>query len=189
MGNEKINILRLLIESQEKKLSIRKISKIRCINYKSAYNAVKKLEEEKTISIEKIGNTSICSFNRNFNKAVFEAEYNRRERLFKNKDLWLIHKRLSELRFPFIALLFGSYAKGTKTKHSDIDILTIGGDEKKIKTAISLLPLKIHLTHITYDEFIAMAKSKEFTVVSEALKRNIVLLNIEEYYRLLENAE
>jgi len=33
-----------------------------------------------------------------------------------------------------------------------------------------------------------MAKSKEFTVVSEAIKNNIIFIGIEEYYRLLSNA-
>ena len=47
---------------------------------------------------------------------------------------------------------------------------------------------KIHLTAVTYKDFIYMAKSKEFTVVSEAIKNNIILVGIEEYYRLLKNA-
>jgi hypothetical protein len=33
-----------------------------------------------------------------------------------------------------------------------------------------------------------MSKSREFTVVSEALRNNIILIGIEEYYRLLSNA-
>ncbi len=33
-----------------------------------------------------------------------------------------------------------------------------------------------------------MAKSREFTVVSEAIKHNFILLGTEEYYRLLKNA-
>lgn len=189
MANEKINILKLLIESQDKKLSIRKISKIRKVNYKSAYNAIKKLEKENIIHLEKTGNTTICSFNQNFNETVFEAEYKRREELFRNKNLLVVQRNLSELNFSFIVLLFGSYTKGTQNKHSDIDLLTIGGDSKKIESVISNFPLNIHLTSITPDEFITMAKSKEFTVVSEALKKNIILLGIEEHYRLLKNAK
>ena len=129
-------------------------------------------------------------FNNKFNNKVYEAEFYRREKLFKrNKDFLVIHNRLAELNFVFVALVFGSYAKGTANKHSDIDILTIDGDEKEIKSAISLLPNKIHLTTLSCDEFIQMVKSKEFTVVSEALKNNIILIGKEEYYRLLSNAQ
>ncbi len=66
--------------------------------------------------------------------------------------------------------------------------MTIGGNQKEITAAISLLPDKIHLTVLEYKDFIHMVKSKEFTVVSEALKNNTILLGIEEYYRLLSNA-
>jgi hypothetical protein len=34
-----------------------------------------------------------------------------------------------------------------------------------------------------------MAKSKEFSVVSEVIKKNIILIGIEEYYRLLGNTK
>jgi len=50
------------------------------------------------------------------------------------------------------------------------------------------LPDKIHLTTVSYNDFINMSKSKGFSVVSEAVKNNIILLGIEEYYRLLSNA-
>lgn len=188
MANETVEILKLLMSRREERLSIRRISQIRKINYKSAYNALKSLEKEKLASLQKTGNTTICSFSNAFNHLVFQAESLRREECLKNKDLLIIHNRLSELKFPFIALLFGSQAKGNANKHSDIDILAIGGDEKAIKATLSLLPDKIHLTAISYESFIRMAKSKEFSVVSEAIKNNIILIGIEEYYRLLKNA-
>ena len=188
MANETIEILKLLISSKEEAFSIRKISQLRGINYKSAYIALKFLAKEKIVDLKKIGNTIICTFNNNFNDLVFRAEFLRREDLFKNKDFLIIHNRLSELKFPFIALLFGSYAKGTAKKHSDIDILTIGGNEEEIEKSLSLLPDKIHLTSVSYESFIRMVKSKDMSVVSEALKKNIPLIGIEEYYRLIKNA-
>lgn len=139
--------------------------------------------------ITKVGNAKICELTNKFNYKVFEAEYERRNDLFKNKDFLILYNRLEELKFPFIALLFGSHAKGTANKHSDIDILAIGGDEKEIKAILSLLPDKIHLTSITYGDFMSMARSKEFSVVSEAIKNNIIILGIEEYHRLIKNAD
>ncbi len=186
MANEKIEILKLLISKKEEDFSIRKISKLRNINYKSAYNALMELAKEGVVDLEKIGNTTICKFKNVFNENVFLAEYFRRKDLFRNKDFLIIQRRLSELKFPFIVLLFGSHAKGTSTKHSDIDILTIGGDKKEIKATISMLPDDIHLTSISYEDFVSMSKSKEFTVVSEAIKNNIILIGIDEYYRLIE---
>ena len=183
-----IKILKLLLTNKEKIFTINQLSKSLNINYRIAYEQVNLLEKSGILKVEKIGNSKICEFIYKFNNQVYEAEYLRRIELFKNKDFLIIRNRLAELNFVFIALLFGSHVKGTANKHSDIDILAIGGDESEIKKALSLLPDKIHLTTIAYKDFINMIKSKEFTVVSEVMKNNIILIGIEEYYRLLENA-
>lgn len=187
--NSQIKILKLLLNSKEERFTIKKIAESTNINYRIAYEQATKLEEEGLLKITKAGNSKICEFTYKFDNRVFEAEYERRKELFKNKNFLVLQRRLEELKVAFIALLFGSHAKGTANKHSDIDILTIGGDQKEIKATLSSLPDKIHLTAITYDEFLNMAKSREFTVVSEAIKNNIILIGIEEYYRLLKNAQ
>ncbi len=181
-------ILKFLLDNKEEKYTIKKIAESIKINYRIAYEKVHLLEKNGLIKITKAGNSKIGEFTYKFDTNVFEAEYERRKELFKNKDFLVLHTRLAELQFSFIALLFGSYARGTANKHSDIDILTIGGDEKEIQMIMSLWPEKIHLTSVTYKDFIHMAKSKEFTVVSEAIKYNIILSGIEEYYRVLKNA-
>ena len=157
------------------------------INYRIAYENIINLEKEGLIKINKAGNSKLSGLTYKFDNSLFEAEYLRSKELFNNKNLLVIHNSLSELKFPFIALLFGSYAKKTSNKNSDIDILTIGGNEKEIQRTLSLYPDKIHLTSISYEDFISMAKSKEFSIVSEAIKNNIILIGIEEYYRLLKN--
>ena len=184
-----IKILQLLLNNKDANFTIKKIAEALKINYRIAYEKVLELEKEGLIKITKAGNSKICEFTNKFNNKVFEAEHERKSGLFKNKDFLILHNRLAELKFPFIALLFGSQVKGTANKHSDIDILTMGGDEKEIRATISLLPDKIHHTAVSYENFIHMAKSREFTAVSEAIKNNIILIGIEEYYRLLKNAE
>lgn len=188
MVNEINNILRILIENRKERYSIRTLSKLRKINYKSAYNAIMKLEEERIINLERLGNTTSCSFNLKFSPRVFNVEYERRTSLLKNKNFEIIYSRLNKIPVQFIALLFGSYVKKTSDKHSDIDLLVIGRNLKEVEETISLIPLKIHLTLISEKEFLDMAKSREFSVVSEIMEKNIILLGIEDYYRLLENA-
>jgi len=190
MANERLNILRVLIENQEARFSIRKLSQLRKINYKSAYQAVMHLEKEGAITLERLGNNTNCSFSQKSNPTVYLAEHARRTDLLKDKDLKIVFQALTKLEFPLIALIFGSHAKKTAGKHSDIDLLIITEEqhEGKVQTTLSLIPLYLHPTIIGYGDFISMAKSKEFTVVSEAMKNNIILVGIEEYYRMLENA-
>jgi predicted nucleotidyltransferase len=197
MANEKVikkrnatnSVLKLLIEHQAEALSIRQISKLQKINYKSAYIAVKTLEKEKIISVNAQGNNSKCMFNRNFNERVFAVEYERREELLKNANFSVMYNDLKKINQDFILLLFGSYAKGTQHKNSDIDLMLISEDEKLIERELNLLPLNIHLIPLTKKEFSIMYIRKSFSVVSEAIKKNIILIGIEDYYRLVENAQ
>ncbi|MFH1636889.1 MAG: nucleotidyltransferase domain-containing protein [Candidatus Woesearchaeota archaeon] len=188
MDNERLNILKLLIENQEQTFSIRRIGIQRKINYKTAYTSLKDLEKEGVVTLNKHGNTTICSFNHKFNHSVFHVEHARLKDLFRNKDFLILYNRLSKVNSQFILLLFGSYAKGKPKKGSDIDLLLITDSPKLIEVQIRLLPLKIHLTHISYENFRSMLNSKEFSVVSEAVKHNILLFGIEDYYRMINNA-
>jgi len=184
-----LRILKLLIENSGQKLSIRKLSQMAGLDYKSAYNSVGSLKSQGIISARKIGNTTLCSFNYRLNSPVFEAERDRARDILKNKNLVIIRNHLIELNFPLVVLLFGSYAKKTNNPHSDIDLLIISENPSEIDQELSLIPFKIHLTQVTYKEFKMSVKSREFNVVEEAIRHNIILVGIEEYYRLLENAE
>jgi len=188
MDNERLNILKLLIENQQSEFSIRQIGIQRNINYKSAYISIHDLAREGIVTLKELGNTTICSFNRTFNDSVFEVEYTRLQELLKDRGLRVMYNRLAKLNEQFILLLFGSHSKGKQTKGSDIDLLLISNNPEPVESQIRLLPLNIHLTPITYGNFEAMLKSKEFTVVSEAIKHNILLFGLEDYYRLMNNA-
>lgn len=183
-----IVILKFLLNNKEKKFTIREISKQTSINYRITYEQIEKLSKEKLILVKKIGSSNITELTYNFNNKIYEAEFLRRESLFKNKEFKVIKNRLSELDFMFVALLFGSYARGTAKEGSDMDILIIGGDEDKINSALNLWQEKIHLTFVSSESFIRMAKSREFNVVNETIKNNVILVGIEEYYKLLNNA-
>lgn len=184
-----INILILLLKNQEQKFTINQIAKKLNINYRIAHEQTKKLEREELIRTERVGNALLCSLTGNFNEKIFLAEYQRREDILKNKDLDTIRKRFEKAKQNYILLLFGSYAKGNATKHSDIDLLAIAKDEEEIREIAELIPRKIHLTITNYKIFIEMIKTKEVNVGNEVQKNNIILLGIEEYYRLLKNAK
>jgi DNA-binding transcriptional regulator YhcF (GntR family) len=63
---ETVQILKHLISNNIKEFTIRELSKVRKINYKSAYQALEKLEKDGSISINKIGNTKLCKFTKFF---------------------------------------------------------------------------------------------------------------------------
>ena len=187
----KHKILKFLIENKERAFSIYELARVMKIDYKLLYINIKKLEESKSIEVEDLKSQKRCSFKACFNEDVFIVENQRRNDLLKKKEFKAIYDKLKVINKQFILLVFGSYAKGTAAKNSDIDFLLISDKEnaKNIEEKLEVLPLKIHMTTINYESFIEMLKSKEPSVVSEALKKNILLFGIEDYYRLIQNAE
>jgi len=190
--DEKLSILRMLIENPEKEYSIRQIAVKRKINYKSAYNAVLKLEREGVIDVKKHGNTSMVRFNFNFNESVFIVEVCRRNDFLKNRDFRVLYRRISEIKNPFfICLVFGSYAKGNPRKGSDLDLCIITNDEKiknEIEEIADITPFDIHCLVFSSDEFIKMLKTTEFNVGKEIVKNRIILKGIEMFYELINHA-
>ncbi len=192
MAKNHSGIIKAILERQEEELNIAKISRYGKIDYKNTYNIIKDLEQKGLLSVRILGKTKIVVLNKKVHPLIFEAEYERREELLKkNKNFKALYTKLSELNFPFIVLLFGSYAKGKATQHSDIDLLIVCEEkrEQKIQEVLDLFPLNIHSTFTNFEDFMLMPKRKDFNVVSEAVKKNIILTGIEDYYRLTKNAE
>lgn len=190
MNNRTTNkILIFLLENKEEKFSIHQLAKTLNINYRIAHEETKKLAEEGIIKTERTGKSLLCSLTEKTNEKIFLAEYKRREKILEKKEFNIIQKRFKEAKQNYILLLFGSYAKRKETKHSDIDLIAITENEKEIKEIAENIPKNIHLTTTNYQTFIEMIKTKRITVGNEAIKNNIILIGIEEYYRLLENAQ
>ncbi|MBU0460563.1 MAG: nucleotidyltransferase domain-containing protein [Nanoarchaeota archaeon] len=191
MANEKKTILKYLIEHKEEKFSINQLAKIRKINYKSAYQNIEKLEKRGVIRVEKLGNITLCSFNYHFDPLVFKVEWERREEIKKNRIIKSICRELETIEVSyFTVLLFGSYAQGSQTKNSDLDLLVIVDEkniEKGIKRTLSRLPYDVHGTYVNSTEFFLMIKSREFSVIEEVKKNNVILYGIENYYQLIKN--
>jgi predicted nucleotidyltransferase len=131
MKDNKRDILIKLIEQGDNLPTIRKISQMTDIKYANVYNIIKKLEQENIIDLEKTGNAYRCMLIKKPDPLIFSAEYERRDLLTENSDFKVLQQKLNFLPFPFIALLFGSHAKGTALKQSDIDLMVIA-EEKTI---------------------------------------------------------
>lgn len=84
----------------------------------------------------------------------------------------LIEGIIKDRRFK-LAVLFGSYAKGTAKDDSDIDIY-IETKEKKIREDISLLNSKLSVKIGEYD--------KDNLLIKEIEKNHIIIKGFEEYY-------
>jgi predicted nucleotidyltransferase/predicted DNA-binding transcriptional regulator len=182
-------IVRYFIENK-RKLTIRELAKNLKLDYKIVHTASLRLVKKGLLGLEKIGQSSQLSFINKFSKEVLEAELKRREEILGNKDILIVMKSINEKikSVNYIALLFGSYAKKNYNKKSDIDLIFIVPSEdleKKIEKIISLMPLKIHYFVFTEEQFLKMNNSKEPNIIHEAVKNNILLYGVEQYYNLI----
>ncbi len=193
MRNKDVVIIRFLIERKDEELNILKLSKELRMDYKNVYSIVKRLEKESLIKLESFGQSNRVKLISQIHPLIFEAEYNRRKELLKDKNIVvMLNDFKNALKSKcYILLIFGSYAKKTQTKNSDIDLMFIVPDgkeelfEKDVHRIAISLPLPIHPLVFSEKQFLEMVDAKESNVVQEALKNNIILYNIEAFYEMI----
>ncbi len=188
----------------DKGLTILEISKQLKIGYRPAYNHICEMEKEGIIKIDKIGSAKQCSLNilNPRTRHLLETlDMERKEELYKgNPRLKLIDGLISKLTEKFMSeihsiVLFGSYAKGTATKQSDIDLLFIVSNikDKYLRESIERESASYQYSHnikisplITdIEEFKKMLKSKELNVGKEIKEYGISLYGYELFWRII----
>lgn len=193
MKGKEVEIIQALIENKHKELSISQTAKLLKKDYKNIHNIISRLAKMSLVSLQPFGKSHRIMLCNKLHPLIFEAEYNRSNRLLKDKNIAVMldyFKKLSSKMY--ILLVFGSYAKKANTKHSDIDLMFIIPDaaedrmEKEIQSTAKMIPLNIHVNIFTESEFKAMKNSKETTVGSETIKNNIILHGIELYYEMMQ---
>lgn len=183
-----IKIIKFLLVNR-KRCTIRETAKHIKADYKITHTAVQNLIKKGVLDSKKVGQSSQISLTRKITREVYEAEDDRRKELLKNKDIQTIAFWLSELNFPFIAIVFGSHAKGTATKQSDIDLLVICDESRRgtVENKLSMTLSNVHVVTLTPDEFSGGLRISGPTVQAESLENHVILVNIEQYYGMINN--
>lgn len=105
----------------------------------------------------------------------------------------LVSDIVSKCELPFFTLaIFGSYAKGTMTGKSDLDLLLVMPDrmfedsiETAIKSAKRLSNVPVHDVVVTYSEFVDMLSETKVNVAKETLEARYIAYGAEAFYTLL----
>jgi predicted nucleotidyltransferase len=193
MRSKESIIIKFLIEHKNEELNIRNISRAMKMDYKNVYSIIKRLQKMSLVKIETFGQSSRVKFNAIIHPLVFEAEFERRKEILKDKSLAVMlssFKRAIKSKL-YVLLLFGSYARKTQAKNSDIDLMFIcpnGSEDAFEKDAGRIarsMPLPLHLLVFSESQFIEMINAKESNVGHEALKNNVILYGIETYYEMI----
>lgn len=92
---------------------------------------------------------------------------------------------------PLVVAIFGSYARGTYTKSSDIDIFFVFGEldktiEQKARMISSRYSLKIEPVYLTWEIFRKKFFDEKDAFMNE-VKRNKIIVHGIDYWEMLEN--
>ena len=186
-----IKVLELFVSRILDSFTIREASRLIKKDLKIVHTSIKKLISKEFFIKDKNGLR--LNYKNNIQDLAY-IENMRKDYFFKKHDLVKIHilnflKKCSSKSFALLA--FGSYASGTETKKSDIDLLVIlpflnDKFERELNSSLSVSNKKFHAIVITEESFREMLhKRDEMNAVNETLNNHILLYGAEQYYALL----
>ena len=200
-----LKIIGLMRKELDKGLTILEVSKQLRIGYRPAYNHIIEMGKEGIINIEKIGNSKQCRLNLENPKTkhfLESLDLAKKEEVYKENPRikLIIENIISKITEKFMSeihsiILFGSYAKGTAIKQSDIDLLFVVNDlkNKSLRESIDRecasyqysYNFKINPLIVNIEELKKMLKAKELNVGKEVRKYGISLYGHEMFWRII----
>ena len=172
-----------------KDLTIKEIMKHTPYSSYERNNAyLRSLAQKQVIQERKIGKTLIYSIisDKWFSKQAFHAYAFKRAQEFSEEHT-IVAKAIRELPEEPIELtiIFGSYAKGTERKGSDIDIIVVSSEKEKIETALVSIKrrygLQMHPIVIRKSEF-AKIKGENKELWESLINYGILFKGYELFY-------
>ena len=189
-----LKIVDLLARNTERKLTINEIAKSLEEYYSFVHRTVNKLIKDNVIIKEKAGKSYLCSINLETEKTIALVNLSEIE---KKDDFYNSNKELKVILGDFVEsakstvnpisiVLFGSFAKGTATKESDVDILLISktkeGIDKITKEIYAKYSKEVNAVLMTSDDF---KKQKDKAITKEIIKDHYVLYGVEKFVNLV----
>lgn len=190
-------ILSFLLRNTEEQATIRGIARRLRKSYTLVYNNLANLEKRGLIRKHNVPPAKVITLHE-FAPAYFFIDIELKIRKeFLRKNPWvevMLNDAISSTKnLFFILIVFGSYAKGTQTKKSDIDLLVIiqaKDHMKNIENSINKAYTKVKKNVIIVDvnDFMEMiSHPNALNVGNEAKKHHVILYGVEQYYQIIKD--
>ena len=190
----KLKIINFLSRNAEKSFTINEISNSLEEYYSFVHRTISNLIKDGIIIKNKAGKSHLCSLNLGIEKTIALIQLseieNRDEFYSINKELKLVledfvNSASSQNRIITI-ILFGSYAKGTSTKGSDIDALLVTGRkfnvDKIAREIYAKYGKEMNVVMMTPEDF---KKQKGKEIIREIIKNHYVLYGAENFVKMV----
>jgi predicted nucleotidyltransferase len=168
------------------------MKKINSKSYQRIYDAIENLIKKNILKSEKIGNLRLISLKltRESNIALSYLDDFEKKNI-PNYSKIIEIKEISD----YIILVTGSYAKGTATKKSDLDLVVIVPNDanivkiqNKLENETMLFIPEMHIYVFRKKDFLDMLIEKKENYGKEIFRNNVLLKNSQLYYELIKEA-
>ena len=176
--NSERAVLILYLGDYTKQLYLREISRLAKIPLKNTQNVVNSLEKRRILKSSVRGKNKYFSLNLDNIQTRFYLLQSEIYKTLLFLDKYPLLKTFLKEVSKATIVVFGSFAKFTAEKDSDLDLLVISENEEKLP--FHLLPYKIHDIRMSEKTFIRAVEKKE--VLLKEIEENHVILNNHSFY-------
>lgn len=196
-------IVELFYNNLDAQFTINEIAKRTGISYSYVYKQIEELKNKGVLLVEQRSNRKYCKpnyKNSDIRTSFVKISTKIADDFLKNREKFfsIIEKLLSVLPrktdFNLLSIvLFGSLAKSTDSKKSDMDLFILVPSKKKYDEAVEMecvalsRSFNIEINPIISEpaSLLTMLKDKELNVGKEILKDKIILFGAEKFWELI----
>jgi predicted nucleotidyltransferase len=181
--NKELDIISLFSGNYKAKFYLRQISKLTKLALKTCQNTLFILEQNRILKSQIEGKNKYFSLNLEniqTKSILLQTEIHKTD-LFLDKYPQF-KTFLKELKTNIPIIIFGSFAKFTADKNSDLDLLIIS--EKELGLPFHLLSYEAHIVNLSEKSFIEAVKEQE-ALVKEIEEKHIILNNHSVYVNIM----
>ncbi len=147
LSENKLNVLSSFFP-EGNEITLKMIQERTRLSYEPVHRTMKQLLEKKLVLEKKFGKTLVydLDFTKEKIRIAFILYANEKKEKFEKEygNIYRALSRISEEDIDFLAV-FGSYAKGSPTKKSDIDVLCVSSNKNRVEGKIKGLRYETNL--------------------------------------------
>jgi len=189
LSNLELNILSLYMADYGVRLHVREIARLLKANHRTVSLALQRLEKNRVMDSGMVGKSKQYYLKLD---ASVTKEFIKSAESYKSISIlstnFLIKKLMNELLLTLRTtpvILFGSYAKGTETKESDIDIVIIKDNNephitKVLRDFAQRHNKTVQIQNLSKEQFESGVRRKDHLVIE--IVKNHIMLNNNEYF-------
>ncbi len=177
--NKEFEIISLYRSDYKRQFYLRGISKLSNLPLKTVQNTLVKLEGEKILKSKTEGKNRYFSLNLDNIKTksiLLQSEVYRTDIFLETYPQFKTFLKSLNTNVPLI--IFGSFARFTAGKNSDLDLLIISSKEQKLP--FHLIPNKVHQIRLSEKSFIKSLNKNEILI--KEIEESHIILNNHSFY-------